>query len=556
MFSVKKNVLETVALVKAYGIQRVVLSPGSRNAPLIHTFSQDDFFTCDVIVDERAAGFYALGIIQCTREPVVICCTSGSALLNYAPAVAEAYYQQLPLVVVSADRSPEWIDQMDGQTLPQPGIFGSLAKKSVALPEIRNESDRWYCNRLINEALMACTSGCPGPVHINVPISEPLFDYSEEVLPMTRRIRLANPVQSVIRGKFGTRWNELPKRMIIVGQSFKSDITVELLERLIARNDCVILTEHLSNCFSPRFISNFDALLYALPEEERAGFTPDLVITWGGHIVSKRLKQFLRTANPREHWHISLSGEVTDLYRSLTDIIPVEPEFFLKDLLKEITPEQEKPFYEKWRKSADKLVEPSTEETFSDLVVTGRLLECLPQHAFLHLGNSSPVRNAQLYVLNPSVTVFCNRGVNGIEGTLASTIGFASATSESVYLLIGDLSFFYGLNSLWNIEHIRNLRILLINNGGGGIFHLLPGLNKTDSLKHYVAASHTGKAEGWAEAGGLYYLSAENKEELDEKLELFTDQRIKRSIVLEVFTDPEINKKEFVDYYRRLKQLF
>lgn len=553
MFSVKKNVLQTVAILKAYGIRHVVMSPGSRNAPLMQTFSQDSSFDCHVIVDERNAAFYALGIIQCTRKPVVICCTSGTALLNYAPAVAEAYYQQLPLIVVSADRSQEWIGQMDGQTLPQAGAFGSLVKKSVNLPEIETEQDTWFCNRLINETLIACVADAPGPAHINVPISEPLFDYSVEELPGVRRINFASTEKSIDITPFSDKWNHLPKRMIIVGQLPKSPGLVEVLEKLVKRNDCVVLVEHLSNCISPSFISNFDALLYAIPEEKKTDFVPDLVITVGGHIVSKRLKQFLRGNKPVNHCHITPSGEVVDLFQSLTDLVETDNERFLNDLYNTISADEQKPYSSLWKEASEKITEPSSETPFSDIRATGDFLKRLPENSVLHLANSSAVRNAQLYSLDKSVNVFCNRGTNGIESSLPSAIGFASVYEGITYLVIGDLSFFYGLNSLWNISHIKNLRILLVNNGGGGIFHLLPGLNKAPSLKQYVAATHNTGAGEWVRASGMQYLSATSGEELSKAFETFMNETIQESMVLEVITDMEISKAVFKDYYHKLK---
>ncbi|MBK5722783.1 2-succinyl-5-enolpyruvyl-6-hydroxy-3-cyclohexene-1-carboxylic-acid synthase [Dysgonomonas sp. Marseille-P4677] len=553
MFSVKKNVLQTVALLKEYGIRHIVVSPGSRNAPLMQTFSQDTSFECHVVVDERNAAFYALGIIQCTRKPVVICCTSGTALLNYAPAVAEAYYQQLPLIVVSADRSVEWIGQMDGQTLPQVGVFGALVKKSVNLPEINVDKDIWFCNRLINEALIACTADAPGPVQINVPISEPLFDYSEKDLPQVRRISFTQTQKIVDIASFADRWSKLPKRMIIVGQLPKSPKIVDILEQLVRQTDCVVLTEHLSNCVSPLFISNFDALLYAIAEEEIINYTPDVVITLGGHIVSKRIKQFLRTNKPQNHWQLSQSGEIVDLYQSLTDLIETDNEKFLNDLYYTISAGQEKPYFDLWKTISNKLTEPSSDTLFSDILATGNFLKVLPQNAVLHLANSSIVRNAQLYSLDKSVEVYCNRGTNGIESSLPSAVGFASVYEGITYLIIGDLSFFYGLNSLWNIEHIKNLRILLINNGGGGIFYLLPGLNNAPSLKKYVAATHHTEAKDWAQAAGLDYLSATNTEELNKSLKALIDETTDRSMVLEVVTDMEVSKEAFREYYHQLK---
>lgn len=552
-FSVKKNVLQTVAMLKAYGIRHVVVSPGSRNAPLMQTFSQEPSFECHVVVDERNAAFYALGIIQCTRKPVAVCCTSGTALLNFAPAVAEAFYQQLPLIVVSADRSPEWIGQMDGQTIPQPDALGVMVKKAVNLPEIITEQDEWFCNRLLNETLIICTADAPGPVHINIPVSEPLFDYSVEKLPEVKLINYPKPHKAVDIHPFTKKWNSSSKRMIIVGQLFKSEKLTGILEKLVQQGDCIVITEHLSNCVSPLFISNFDALLYAIPDGKKNDFAPDLVITLGGHIVSKRLKHFLRANKPKSHWQISQTGEVVDLYQSLTDLVETDNEKFLNDLYYTISADEQKPFFDLWKNTSFKIAEPSSEIPFSDILATGSFLKELPPHSVLHLANSSTVRNVQLYPLDKSVNVFCNRGTNGIESTLPSAVGFASVYDGVVYLIIGDLSFFYGLNALWNISHIKNLRILLVNNGGGGIFHLLPGLNKAPSLKQYVAATHDTTAKGWANAAGLTYLSANNKQELQQNLSQFVDETIQQSILFEVTTDMDISKQAFKDYYHSLK---
>jgi len=553
MFSVKKNVLQTVALCKAYGIRHVVVSPGSRNAPLMQTFTQEKSFECHVVVDERNAAFYALGIIQKTRKPVVVCCTSGTALLNFAPAVAEACYQQLPLVVISADRSPEWIGQMDGQTIPQANVFGMLVKKSVNLSEINSEQDEWFCNRLINEALIACTADVCGPVHINVPVSEPLFDYSVEELPEVRKIGFPHPLKIVDTESYKTKWEKLPKRMIIVGQLFKSPQLTEVLESLVRKGDCVVFAECLSNSISPLFISNFDACLCAISEDRVNDFAPDLVITLGGHIVSKRLKHFLRANKPQEHWHLTQSGEVVDLFQSLTSLVETDIERFLNDLPYSLTEEKEKKFYHLWKDVSDRILPPSFDVEFSDIQAVGVFLNVLPKGSILHLANSSTVRNVQLYNPDKSIDIYCNRGTNGIESTLPTTIGFALVTDEPVYLIIGDLSFFYGLNSLWNIQHIKNLRILLINNGGGGIFHLLPVLNETPSLTQYVAATHNTEAKDWAIAAGFQYLSANDKDRLNESLIEFTSQSAERSILLEVQTDIEVSKYVFKQYYQGLK---
>lgn len=554
MFSTKKNILQTAALLKAYGIKHIVLSPGSRNAPLMQTFSQEPFFDCHVIVDERNAAFYALGIIQAKQCPVAICCTSGSALLNYAPAVSEAFYQQLPLIVISADRAPQWIGQMDGQTLPQPGAFGSLVKKAVNLPEISNDTDEWYCNRLINEALISCTSDAPGPVQINIPLGEPLFDYSEPTLPEIRRIYAPKIEQTIDTSYYAEQWKELPKRIILVGQSFYSERLISILEKLAKDHNCVIFTEYLSNCISPEFISNFDALLYQLSDEDKELYRPDLLISLGGHIVSKRIKHFFRQYKPKAHWLLSKSGEVVDLFQSLTDLIKTDPTDFLTALDSNIPKEVKSTFCKQWINPTNAIKSPADNIPFCDIWATGKFLNILPINSALHIANSSAVRNVQLYPIDSSIRIYCNRGVNGIESTLPTTVGFAAVSEKPVYLIIGDLSFFYGLNALWNIKHIKNLRILLINNGGGGIFHLLPGLNKSESLNEFVSAEHTTESCDWAKAAGFTYLSAKDKDELNNHLTLFTVEQSEQSFILEVIADMDICKKAFQKYYHDLKK--
>lgn len=556
MFSTKRNILQTIALLKAYGVKHIVVSPGSRNAPLMQTFSQEAFFDCHVIVDERNAAFYALGIIQAKRCAVAICCTSGSALLNYAPAVSEAYYQQLPLIVISADRSPEWIGQMDGQTLPQSGVFGSLVKKAVNLPEIKNDADEWFCNRLVNEALIACTSDAPGPIQINIPLSEPLFDYSESSLPQARRIYAAKIEKKADISHYSQLWQQLPKRIIVVGQMFYSEDTVYTLENLAYKHNCVILTEHLSNCISSKFVSNFDALLYQLSDKEKDSYKPDLLITLGGHIVSKRIKHFFRQYKPQAHWLLTQSGDVVDLFQSLTDVIETDTVNFLRDIQENIPETKDNSFSVLWNNTAHAIEVPSSNIPYSDIWATGEFLKAISENSILHLANSTSVRNVQLFDIKPSIRIFCNRGINGIESTLPTTIGFAAVCSSPVYLIIGDLSFFYGLNALWNIHHIKNLRILLVNNGGGGIFHLLPGLNKSASLEQFVSAQHISDAEEWAKAAGFKYLSAGNKTEFIEQLAAFTTtEQTEQSTILEVITDMDTCKKTFQEYYHHLKNI-
>ena len=334
MYTDKKNILQLVALLEAHGVKKIVLCPGSRNIPLVHTLSTHSSFTCYPVTDERSAGFFAIGLALNGGGPAAVCCTSGTALLNLHPAVAEAFYQNVPLVVISADRPAAWIGQMDGQTLPQPGVFSNLVKKSVNLPEIYTDEDEWYCNRLINEALLETHHHGKGPVHINVPVTEPIFRFTVESLPEVRVITRYQGLNVYDRdyNELIKRLNQYQKRMIIVGQMNLIYLFEKKYSKLLYKH-FAWLTEHISNQTIPGIpVKNFDVALYAMDEDTQEKMVPELLITYGGHVVSKRLKNFLRKNPPKEHWHVSADGEVIDLYGSLTTVIEMDPFEFLEKI--------------------------------------------------------------------------------------------------------------------------------------------------------------------------------------------------------------------------------
>ena len=283
MFSNKENVNILTSLLVAHGVTHAVVCPGSRNAPIVHNLNECPTITCFPVTDERSAGFYALGMSQALGKPVVVCVTSGTALLNLAPAVAEAFYQHVPLIVVSADRPPQWIDQLDGQTLPQPDALGRFVRKAVSLPEPYDDESRWYCNRLVNEALMVHHA----PVHINVPISEPLFGFTTDVLPDERKMELVEAEMSAPTLNHVVRMFMQAKRpMLIAGQPMNA-----LMDEAVVQIG------------------------------DDADYVPDFVLYVGGSIVSKRLKRFLRKA--KETWVVNRECEVTDTFMNLTHIIQV-----------------------------------------------------------------------------------------------------------------------------------------------------------------------------------------------------------------------------------------
>lgn len=570
MFSDKRNILQLVSLMRKDCIDHVVLCPGSRNAPLVHTFV-DAGFHCHEVTDERSAGFFALGLAECLDRPVAVCCTSGSAVLDLLPAVSEAYYHPLPLLVITADRPERWVGQMDGQTLPQFGAFGRLVRHAVQLPEPSwndddavNAEEVWHCNRLINEAL-AEMKRWNGPVHINVPISEPLFNFTRTELPDERIVRLSkyacNYSGFALSEEMKDELSACRRVMIVVGQLTPAEARrLSPLVKRLPGCGCVVVAEVLSNLHSETgVIGNFDEILYAVHDD---ALNPELVITVGGHVVSKRIRRMLRQCRPLKHWHVSEYGEMADLFMSMTRLVECRPSDMLGAVAEVLADSVCMDYADRWYRESDIVAETIgnyTFEGFTDLSVLNALKSYFVDEIAVQTANSSVVRNLQLLGAGRS-DVYCNRGVNGIDGSVSTASGFAAGGRDTI-LLTGDLSFFYDQNGLWNnFVHSGDgalLRIVLFNNDGGQIFRNLPGLEKSPYRNRYVAAGHVTHAEGIANDNGCGYMRAENADEFALCLKrFFADDYCRecRTAILEVVTDAGDNEREYKNYYHKLKR--
>jgi 2-succinyl-5-enolpyruvyl-6-hydroxy-3-cyclohexene-1-carboxylate synthase len=458
---------------------------------------------------------------QALRQPVVVCVTSGSALLNLAPAVSEAYYQHRPLVVISADRPQQWIDQLDGQTIPQPNALGRFVMKAVSLPEPHDNEERWYCNRLVNEALLKKD----GPVHINVPISEPLFNFTKESLPEERMIEWQPAdISSIKLNHVAHMFMQAKRPMLISGQPMNA---------------------------------NYDEAVMLVQENER--YVPDFVLYIGGSIVSKRLKHFLRKA--KEAWVVNETGEVTDTFMNLTNVIQGDGEM-VADYIRFMLEQQPHPFVQQWDALLAKVRQHADcyEPEYSQMAAVKHfehqyklsLLRGRNERVSFHYANSTAIRLANIFSQHP---VFCNRGVNGIEGSLSTAAGFSVVSNDPVFCVIGDLSFFYDQNALWNLNLKGNLRILLLNNGKGGIFNMLHGLEQSPARDQLVSAAHHTTAEGICQQNDVYYQQATNMEEMKKGVELLLNSEFSRPMVLEVFTDATEDERIYRDYYASVKDL-
>ena len=534
MFYNKKNVNILTALLAAHGVRHAVVCPGSRNAPIVHNLNEHPDIACYPVTDERSAGFYAIGMMQALDEPVVVCVTSGTALLNLAPAVAEAWYQHLPLIVVSGDRPEPWIDQLDGQTLPQPGALGRFVRRTVSLPE----ADEWYCNRLVNEALLDAMADDARPVHINVPITEPLFSFDVPQLPDVRVIMRTSPARdygclhpALVDGLTAAR-----RPMIVFGQTNPHDFEGIDVGHLFS--GVIVLHEALSPF---PHVSHFDDVLDLEMRDTRCEvrgariLPPDFIIHVGDTIVSKRLRRFLRQATDAQMWRISPSGDVEDTFQNLRGIIVGDPESVLQSLSQKLSHRQLQgtAYRRQWlaalteasRRAAD------FQPPYSQAAAVKYFEERFTGGA-VHYANSTAIRLANRYANHH---VWCNRGVNGIEGSLSTAAGFSVVTAWKVFCVIGDLSFFYDQNALWNQNLRGNLRILLLNNGRGGIFNQLPGLEQSPARDRLVAAAHTASAEGICRQNSVVYLKAEDMEQMRQGVDTLLYMESEHPVLLEVF---------------------
>ena len=563
MYSDKDNVNILTALLVAHGVEKAVVCPGSRNAPIVHNLNECRQIECFPATDERSAGFYALGLALQTGRPVVVCVTSGSALLNVAPAVAEAFYRHVPLIVVSADRPAAWIGQLDGQTMPQPGALSSFVRKAVSIPEPHDPTERWHCNRLVNEALYLSTCRSGAPVHINAPITEPLFSFNTDELPQERMIKRVPTVPPTVTPSPLTAAVQQSNRpMIVIGQMPPNAISDNTARKLADK--FVVISEPLSIACST---AHFDEALYCIGTAKE--YIPDFVLYIGDTIVSKRMRWFLRQSQA-ETWMLTPdAGVLADPLMSLTHVIEYSGDGHLNGILTALAAATDTPdgsetsptppgtamsrteFHKLWNNALDKAcnIADNFSPKYSQMAAVKYFeeqLEDMDYPLHIHYANSTAVRLANIYANH---YVWCNRGVNGIEGSLSTAAGFSLPTDDRVFCIIGDLSFFYDQNALWNTNLKGNLRILLLNNGEGGIFRQLKGLSDSPAAHGYIAAAHTSNAQGICTQNDIGYIRAKNMTEMQMGMVALLTREASRPMLLEVVTDAETDTQVLKDYF-------
>jgi 2-succinyl-5-enolpyruvyl-6-hydroxy-3-cyclohexene-1-carboxylate synthase len=529
MYSSKKNVQVLVALLKAHGVKHAVISPGSRNMAIVESLKSDPDFTCYSVVDERSAVYFAIGVSLAQNAPVMLTCTSAQATRNYIPGMTEAYYRGTPLVVVTSDYRPSQIGQNIMQAMEQLSIPKDAAKISVGLPLVKDEDDKAYCARLVNEALLELSHHGPGPVHINIPVEEH-WDGGVDVLPPAPKIERLTP-RDQLPSLDGRRI------MVAVGQHLPFTLDEEeALGRFAVNHDAVVYTNHLSNYHGPNAV-NASIFITNIALKKHASYRPDLVITIGGQIGDYDFDGMMRQI-PFEHWRLHEDGAIRDTYGKLTKVFEFSDEEFFTAFADQGEPVDSSAFADLWAKGNAERSIPD-ELPLSHAYVAAELAPRIPAGSVMHFAILSSLRNWSFFELDPTVESYSNVAAFGIDGGLSTFIGHSAATDRLCFMVIGDLSFFYDMSAVGIRGIGGNARVILVNNGGGGEFRLYSHAadrNFGEGANEFIAAAgHHGSAQAWVESMGWGYTAVRSKEDLAECADWFLAES-GRPLLVEVFT--------------------
>ena len=557
-------------------VSNVVLCPGSRCAPLTLAFTRHPNITTRTFSDERSAGFIALGMAQSTGRPVAVVCTSGTAVYNLAPAVAEAFFSHTPLLIITADRPAEWIAQHDGQTIYQSEVFGKHVKKYFELPQDYEHPDSvWGINRIVNEALNLSEQTPCGPVHINAPFREPLYpSKGEDTMSFTKNVRVIREHSGIahlpplIKQRLVREWAGFNKVLLVGGQHVRNTKLASALDAFREKHHVPIVHDVISNLHEVgNTIQHSDLFLGQSSENHREMLRPDLLITFGHSLISKNLKMFLRKYPAVKHWHIQHQGPVADTFKTVTDVFFTEPETFINVLssleAKESFELQKQENYAGLWEIEERRVLRLLDEFFADaqlneISVVKILMDNLPDGSNIHLANSMSVRYANFVGLQQDkkeVTVFANRGTSGIDGSTSTAVGHALSSQKMNILITGDLAFFYDRNAFWHNYSLPNLRVLLLNNHGGLIFDVLEGPSSMPEAREYFITRQGLTARKLCEEFGIEHLRLDNTRKTKNLLKEFLSPE-PGTKVLEVEGDTANNKAVFERLKSQIKQSY
>jgi 2-succinyl-5-enolpyruvyl-6-hydroxy-3-cyclohexene-1-carboxylate synthase len=548
-----------IQLCIARGVREFVIAPGSRSAPLTIALAHHPNINVRVVYDERSAGYVALGMAQQLHRPVGLVCTSGTAALNFGPAVAEAFYQQIPLLLLTADRPPEWIDQQDNQAIHQTGLYVPHIRYHATLPQEAHADAQWHVSRLMSEALDAAVGLTPGPVHINVPLREPLYPPPGYQHDFQRAVRI--PIRATAQPTLAedawppliAEWQKARRKLIVIGMMAPDAGLHAALARVQADPSAAVFADITANCWPHAApLMHADVVLGTRDAATLATLAPDLVIHLGGQVTSRYLKQLLRAHPPQHLWRVQPAGTAPDTYQAITALLPMAPADFLHALVERVAPAAVSDYAQIWRRldsqARQELFRLLKTAPFGEFCAVQQVLGALPAQSHLQIGNSMPIRYANFVGVSSNhlpATVNANRGVSGIDGCVSTAVGAAWTTSALTTLIIGDLAFFYDRNGLWQRNLPPNLRIVLLNNHGGGIFDIIEGPQRLDAATrtNYFLTPQPLSAQHTALDHGLRYFHAASADALQAALPAFFTTG--GPALLEIETAMDVNRAVF-----------
>ena len=572
--AVPQPIINIAEICAQQGLTNAILSPGSRCAPLTIAFARHPKIIARTVSDERSAAFIGVGMAQYSRTPTILTCTSGSAAYNYAPAIAEAYFQQIPLIVLTADRPPEWIDQLDGQTIRQQHIYNHHVKGNFELPvDYEHPDAEKHLYRIINEAINLSKSYPQGPIHINVPLREPFYpEQSEEITfdintPIFSEVSSESSLSANELGEWQSEWQTYQKILILGGQDDAQTERTELLAQVLHEKNIPVVGDVISNLHSLEgVIRHHDLFLQDRNNVLLESLQPELLVTFGKSVIAKNLKLFLRYYKPKAHWHIQEYGQVADTYQSLTKIIRCSPRYFIENISLQqkndtFPLQKQQNYFNLWeieeRQSVRHLEENLPDKDWCELNAYHLLMPQIPEEYQLHLANSMAVRYANIIGLGSSqsgISVFANRGTSGIDGSNSTAVGSAIASNKPTLLLTGDMAFLYDRNAFWHNHDYSNLKIIVFNNHGGGIFNMIKGPADLEEYKEYFETDQRLTAKFVAQEFGFEYMQCNTQRKLSDAIKVFFEMD-KQPAILEIFTDSETNK-EVLNHFNQLSNLF
>jgi 2-succinyl-5-enolpyruvyl-6-hydroxy-3-cyclohexene-1-carboxylate synthase len=561
-------IYDIASICAGKGITNAVLCPGSRNAPLVLAFTRHPQIKSRTFSDERSAAFIALGLAQNLKQATILLCTSGSAAYNFAPAVAEAYFGHTPLIIFTADRPAEWISQMDGQAIHQAEIFGKHVKKSFQLPQDYEHRDsKWAINRIVNEAINLSMQEPKGPVHINAPFREPLYPKAEATWSYSDAVRVIEEFPTTFdlteeqKETIEDNWLQNHHVLLVAGQQDLNPEHIEALRTIWKHHNIPILGDVISNLHPlDAVVSHADLFLSQASAAVKKSLAPDLLITFGGSVVSKQVKTFLREYPAKTHWHIQCAGSVPDTFQSVTRIFRTNTTTFLNFIgslprPKTFESQKQENYGKLWeveeRRAVRTLENFFPQKDFAEFEFVREVINHLPATCNLHLANSMSVRYTNYIGLNVNhhlVQVYSNRGTSGIDGCTSTAVGHALAKIIPNILITGDLAFFYDRNAFWHNYPLPNLRIVLLNNHGGLIFKMIDGPGSVPESEEFFVTRQALNAKKLCEEFDFDYLKLDSKRKLKNLMKDFFDFD-GRTKILELETDTAVNTAVF-DYLR------